>query len=99
MSLRISSAIIRITGAVSSGRKVSCRSPLSSKLYNWAITPGPDLAVNKSSDSKIGVCTRLNPLARAQFSSNCSNARRRFISLGVKSRVPRGRCTMSKSTR
>ena len=43
---------------------------------------------------KHGVWTLEKPWRWATSSSRCSSANRRFIAAGVKSRVPRGRCTM-----
>ena len=56
---------ILMAGAVISGRRAMSLSPLSLNAYSSFRTLGPDLSMNSSASSNMGVSTSLNPNVRA----------------------------------
>ena len=63
---------ILMAGAVISGRRAISLSPLSLNAYSSFRTFGPDLSMNSSASSKMGVSTSLKPNFLATFLSSFS---------------------------
>lgn len=80
-----------MTDAVISGLRAISLSPLSLKAYISSITAWPDLRVNSSVCSKVGVTTSPKPALVHASRMACSVFLRLAISAGPKSLVPLGR--------
>src|SRR5947199_4251645 len=90
----------RQTGAVPSGRNVSERPPLSSKVYIsfWTMSvASPTPRANSSVASNVGVSIRRYPAAPRIFSACASTTFRRAADSGRMSNVPRGACITERS--